>query len=36
MPIAEDIAKCVMCLPLYAGLSKNDLETIVAQINSAL
>jgi dTDP-4-amino-4,6-dideoxygalactose transaminase len=36
MHIAENIAKCVMCLPLYVGLSKNDLKIIVAEINSAL
>lgn len=33
MPIAEDIAKRVMCLPLYVGLSKIDLELIVRLIN---
>lgn len=36
MPIAENIAKSIMCLPLYVGLSISDLRIIVAQINNAL
>jgi len=33
MPVAEDIAKRVLCLPLYVGLTKNDLELIIKLIN---
>jgi dTDP-4-amino-4,6-dideoxygalactose transaminase len=36
MPIAENIAKCVMCLPLYVGLSEIELNIIVTEINRAL
>ena len=32
-PIAEDIAKRVLCLPLYTTLEEKDLETIVNLIN---
>jgi dTDP-4-amino-4,6-dideoxygalactose transaminase len=32
-PIAEDIAKRVMCLPLYTTLEEKDIETIVNLIN---
>jgi dTDP-4-amino-4,6-dideoxygalactose transaminase len=32
-PIAEDIAKRVICLPLYTTLEEKDLETIVNLIN---
>ena len=33
MPISESIASRILCLPLYVGLSTNDLEKIVALIN---
>lgn len=33
-PIAKDIARRVMCLPLYVGLSKENLEDIVNIVNS--
>jgi len=33
MPIAESIAKRVMCLPLYVGLTKKELKLIVGLIN---
>jgi dTDP-4-amino-4,6-dideoxygalactose transaminase len=33
MPISEDVASRVMCLPLYAGLVDSELEQIVAVIN---
>jgi len=33
IPVAEDIAKRVLCLPLYVGLTKNDLELIIKLIN---
>ncbi|MBI2280241.1 MAG: DegT/DnrJ/EryC1/StrS family aminotransferase [Flavobacteriales bacterium] len=36
MPIAESIAKRVMCLPLYVGLSENELELIVTVIANAV
>jgi dTDP-4-amino-4,6-dideoxygalactose transaminase len=32
-PIAEDIAKRVLCLPLYTTLKEKDLEIIVNLIN---
>jgi dTDP-4-amino-4,6-dideoxygalactose transaminase len=32
-PIAEDIAKRVLCLPLYTTLEEKDIETIVNLIN---
>jgi dTDP-4-amino-4,6-dideoxygalactose transaminase len=34
MPISESIASRVLCLPLYVGLEKSDLEQIVHLINS--
>jgi dTDP-4-amino-4,6-dideoxygalactose transaminase len=34
MPVSESIAKRIMCLPLYVGLTKEDLEEIVNLINS--
>lgn len=34
MPIAESIAKRVLCLPLYVGLTKKELELIVQLVNS--
>jgi dTDP-4-amino-4,6-dideoxygalactose transaminase len=33
MPIAEDISKRVLCLPLYVGLKEKDLQLIVNLIN---
>lgn len=33
MPIAEDIAKRVLCLPLYVGINDKDLKKIVLLIN---
>jgi len=36
MPVSESIAERIMCLPLYVGLRKKDLEEIVNVINSAL
>jgi dTDP-4-amino-4,6-dideoxygalactose transaminase len=33
MPISEDVASRVMCLPLYAGLIDSELKQIVAIIN---
>jgi dTDP-4-amino-4,6-dideoxygalactose transaminase len=32
-PIAEDIAKRILCLPLYTTLEQKDLETIVNLVN---
>lgn len=34
MPISESIASRIMCLPLYIGLSENDLDKIVTLINN--
>jgi dTDP-4-amino-4,6-dideoxygalactose transaminase len=34
MPVSESIAKRIMCLPLYVGLSTDDLVKIVYLINS--
>jgi len=36
MPISEDVASRVMCLPLYAGLVGSELEEIVTIINKNL
>jgi len=36
MPISENIASRIMCLPLYVGLSENDLQRIVSLINTNL
>jgi dTDP-4-amino-4,6-dideoxygalactose transaminase len=33
MPISESISESVLCLPLYVGLSKNELKNIVDLIN---
>lgn len=33
MPVSESIASRIMCLPLYVGLSENDLNRIVTLIN---
>jgi dTDP-4-amino-4,6-dideoxygalactose transaminase len=34
MPISERIASTILCLPLYVGLEKSELETICKIINS--
>lgn len=34
MPVSENIASRVLCLPLYAGLEKLDLEKIISIINT--
>jgi len=36
MPISESIASRILCLPLYVGLSKGDLELICSLINKSL
>lgn len=36
MPVSENLSSRVMCLPLYVGLSKIDLEKIVRLINENL
>jgi dTDP-4-amino-4,6-dideoxygalactose transaminase len=36
MPISESISSRIMCLPLYVGLSKKELEKIVNLINDNL
>lgn len=33
MPVSENTAKCVLCLPLYVGLSEIDLQKIIEIIN---
>lgn len=33
MPISEDVSSRIMCLPLYVGLSKSELNLIVSIIN---
>jgi dTDP-4-amino-4,6-dideoxygalactose transaminase len=36
MPITDIIAPCVLCLPLYVGLTESDLERIVTLINNVI
>jgi dTDP-4-amino-4,6-dideoxygalactose transaminase len=36
MPVAESIAKRILCLPLYVGLTKNQLSKITTIINGAV
>lgn len=36
MPISESIARRILCLPLYVGLAKNDLDLICSLINKRL
>jgi dTDP-4-amino-4,6-dideoxygalactose transaminase len=36
MPVAEDIAKKVLCLPLYAGMDENDVRKISGIIRETL
>jgi dTDP-4-amino-4,6-dideoxygalactose transaminase len=33
MPVSENIASCIMCLPLYKGLVEKELENICLIIN---
>jgi len=35
-PVAEDISKRILCLPLYVGLKKEELEMISSVINNCL
>jgi dTDP-4-amino-4,6-dideoxygalactose transaminase len=36
MPVSESIASRVLCLPLYADITVNDIERIVSLINSSV
>ncbi|HRP60111.1 MAG TPA: DegT/DnrJ/EryC1/StrS family aminotransferase, partial [Vicingus sp.] len=36
MPITDSIAPCVLCLPLYVGLTEFDLNRIVTLVNKQL
>lgn len=36
MPVTDSIAPCVMCLPLYVGLTENELERIARLINTVI
>ena len=36
MPISESIASRILCLPLYVGLSNQELNKIVSLINENL
>lgn len=36
MPISEDIASRIICLPLYVGLEETDLKIIVSVLNEDL
>jgi len=36
MPISESIASRILCLPLYLGLAKSDLELICSLLNKSL
>lgn len=36
MPFSENVAKCILCLPLYVGLSEADLNKIVTLINQTV
>jgi dTDP-4-amino-4,6-dideoxygalactose transaminase len=36
MPISEDIASRIICLPLYLELKQNELQQIVSILNSNL
>lgn len=36
MPISEAVAKSILCLPLFAGLTGEELEMIVTTINEAI
>ena len=36
MPISEDIASRIICLPLYVGLEETELKIIVSVLNEDL
>ena len=36
MPISESIASRILCLPLYVGLTKEELQLIVNLINQSM
>ena len=36
MPVSENTAKCILCLPLYVGLNEKDLKKIIEIINKLL
>jgi dTDP-4-amino-4,6-dideoxygalactose transaminase len=36
MPVSEKIAASILCLPLYAGLTKEEMKMVVNKLNSAL
>ncbi len=36
MPVSEDLAARVLCLPLYAGLGQDDVERVVLSLRSSL
>jgi dTDP-4-amino-4,6-dideoxygalactose transaminase len=36
MPVSESIAERILCMPLYAGLEKEDLSIICKIINQTL
>jgi len=36
MPVSEDIASRIMCLPLYVGLTQEELQKVVNAINKSL
>ena len=36
MPISEEISKRIICLPLYVGLEKSQLQLIVELINKSI
>lgn len=36
MPVSESISKRILCLPLYVGLTKEDLELVITTINAVL
>ena len=36
MPISESIASKILCLPLFVGLEKQDLEKITSIINTTV
>ena len=36
MPVSDSISKCVLCLPLYVGLTIKELELVVGEIKKCL
>jgi dTDP-4-amino-4,6-dideoxygalactose transaminase len=36
MPVSEDLAARVLCLPLYAGLGQDDIERVLLVLRSSL